>query len=412
VSRIEGLIQQLCPDGTPYKTVADAATYVRGVTYSKHHEQVNGPIQVLRSNNITLSSNTLNFDDVKTVSDAVRVRKDQHLYANDILVSAASGSKAHVGKVAFIKEDTEYVFGGFMAVLRPSGAIEPRFLFHLLVGRAFADYLESELTSTTINNLNSSIMGAFRIPVPPLDVQREIVRVLDLFTEFEMQLEMELEARRRQYSHYRDSLFAFRDAKVGWVPMGEVGELIRGRRFVKADIVDNGIPAIHYGEIYTRYGAAASETVSSVRRDLAAQLRYARPGDVVLAAVGETVEDVGKAVAWLGTGEAAIHDDCFAYRHSMNPKYVAYYLQTRAFHSQKARHVSRAKVKRLSAKGLAAISIPVPHLEEQERIVAILDKFDALVNDLSDGLPAEIVARRRQYEYYRDRLLTFEEVVA
>ena len=96
----------------------------------------------------------------------------------------------------------------------------------------------------------------------------------------------------------------------------------------------------------------------------------------------------------------------------MNPKYVSYYMQTDEFHSQKSKHVARAKVKRLSAQGLAMITISVPPLEEQTRIVAILDKSDALVNDLSRGLPAELAARRKQYDHYRDRLLTFEDAAA
>jgi type I restriction enzyme S subunit len=145
---------------------------------------------------------------------------------------------------------------------------------------------------------------------------------------------------------------------------------------------------------------------------MAEQLRYAQPGDVVIAAVGETVEDVGKAVARPGDEPVAIHDDTFLFRHAMNPKFVSYYLQTAVVHAQKARHVARAKVKRLSAEGLGRILIPTPSLEEQTRIVAILDTFDALVNDLSVGLPAELAARRRQYQHYRNRLLTFKEKAA
>lgn len=191
--------------------------------------------------------------------------------------------------------------------------------------------------------------------------------------------------------------------------MGEIGKFIRGRRFTKSDVVEHGIPSIHYGEIYTHYGTSANFAFSHIRRDVARQLRYAQPGDVIIAAVGETVEDVGKAVAWLGDEAVAIHDDCFLFQHTQNPKFVSYYLQTEAFHSQKAKFVARAKVKRLSGESLAKITIPVPPLEEQARIVSILDKFDALVNDLSSGLPAEIKARRQQYEHYRDRLLTFRE---
>ncbi|MBX3117050.1 MAG: restriction endonuclease subunit S, partial [Cryobacterium sp.] len=177
----------------------------------------------------------------------------------------------------------------------------------------------------------------------------------------------------------------------------------------KSDFAARGIPSIHYGEIYTSYGVSATETLSYLRADLGSQLRYAKPGDVVIAAVGETVEEVGKAVAWIGDTEVAIHDDSFAFRSSANPKFIAYLMQTQAFNAQKEKWVARAKVKRLSANGLGKIVVSIPPLEVQERIVAILDKFDALVNDLSIGLPAELNARRKQYEYYRDKLLTFEE---
>lgn len=112
-------------------------------------------------------------------------------------------------------------------------------------------------------------------------------------------------------------------------------------------------------------------------------------------------------MAWLGDTDVAIHDDCFAYKHEMDAKFVAYYFQTERFHNELAKHVARAKVKRISGRGLAAVTIPVLSMEEQRRIVSILDTFDALVNDLSCVLPAEIAARRRQYEHYRDLLLTF-----
>ena len=195
--------------------------------------------------------------------------------------------------------------------------------------------------------------------------------------------------------------------------MGEVGEFVRGRRFTKSDAVESGIPSIHYGEIYTHYKTAAHETLTQVRSDLVDQLRFAHPGDVIVAAVGETVSDVGKAVAWLGEEPVAIHDDTFMFRgHKMNPTFVSYFFQTSAFHDQKEKHVARAKVKRLSGASLATIEMPTPALEEQARVVEALNKFDALVNDLSVGLPAELVARRKQYEHYRDRLLTFEEASA
>ena len=174
-------------------------------------------------------------------------------------------------------------------------------------------------------------------------------------------------------------------------------------------MVGEGIPAIHYGEIYTTYGHKTDSTASFVKDEIEPQLRFAQPGDVIIAAVGETVADVGTGVAWLGTAPVAYHDDSFALHHNQDPRYVSHALRTSEYHRQKDRYVSRAKVKRLSARGIEQIRIPLPALGEQRRIADILDDFDALINDLTLGLPAEIEARRKQYEYYRDRLLTFPE---
>ena len=269
-----------------------------------------------------------------------------------------------------------------------------------------------------------------KVPIPcpdnpkkSLEIQGEIVRILDNFTELSAELRTELSARKKQNNYYRDQLLSFEGGNVEWKALGDIGEFIRGKRFTKADYVEEGISVIHYGEIYTRYGVWADHAFSKVRDDMAGSLRYAEPGDVVMAGVGETVEDVGKAVAWLGTQSVAIHDDSYAFRHSMNPKYISYAMQTASFNSQKTKHVSSGKVKRILIEGMKKeVRIPVPYpndhersLAEQARIVAILDKFDTLTNSISDGLPREIELRDKQYEYYRDLLLGFpkpEEVTA
>lgn len=327
-----------------------------------------------------------------------------------------------VGRQGALSGNVKRARGRFYAtehavVFAPQGEIDVGWAFHMLTVMNLNRYVSKGAQP----GLAVRTLAQVEIPVPPLEVQREIVRVLDLFggltADLAVQLDAELDARQRQYAYYRDDLFSFRAiAGVKRVPMGEVGEFIRGRRFTKNDVVEEeeeGIPSIHYGEIYTRYGIAASEAASHVREDLAPQLRYAKPGDVVIAAVGETVEDVGKAVAWLGTTDAAIHDDCFLYRSTaFDPKFVSYYLRTEALNREKAKYVARAKVKRLSSESLAKLVIPVPPLDEQKRIVAILDKFEVLVTDISAALPTEVTARRKQYEHYRDRLLTFKELVA
>lgn len=262
----------------------------------------------------------------------------------------------------------------------------------------------------------------FEVPIPcpdnpekSLAIQSEIVRILDKFTALTAELTAELNMRKKQYNYYRDQLLSFKDGEVEWKTLGEIGEFIRGKRFTKADYVeDGGISVIHYGEIYTRYGVYTTHSLSQVRADMAASLRYAKHGDVVITDVGETVEDVGKAVAWLGDDDIAIHDHCYAFRHSLNPKFISYYMQTDSFISEKAKYVARTKVNTLLINGFSKIMIPVPYpkdheksLKEQARIVEILDKFDTLTNSITEGLPREIELRQKQYEYYRDLLFSF-----
>ncbi|MFW4196996.1 restriction endonuclease subunit S, partial [Klebsiella sp. 10982] len=303
--------------------------------------------------------------------------------------------------------------------LIPGEEISPRFLFFWMQTINLSSLAHD---SGAVPSIRKSEMEVLPIPVPPLQIQAEIIRVLDTFTALTAELTAELTARKKQYNYYRDQLLGFEEGDVEWKALGEIGEFIRGKRFTKADYVEDGIGAIHYGEIYTRYGVFTTHVISQIRNDMAKSLRYAEPGDVVITDVGETVEDVGKAVAWLGDEKVAIHDHCYAFRHSMNPKFVSYCMQTASFIAEKAKYVARTKVNTLLINGFAKIAIPVPYpndleksLAEQARIVAILDKFDTLTNSISEGLPREIALRQKQYEYYRDLLLSFpkpEEVVA
>lgn len=201
--------------GVDLVPLSELVAYVRGVTYSKGDEQPGGPVQVLRANNISLETNTLNFAEVKRVASTVRVRPDQRLMRDDILISAASGSRAHVGKVAYSHEDTPYVFGGFMAAVRAKERLDSRYLFHLLADQAFSEYLRQTLNSTTINNLTSALLGAYRVPLPPIAEQRRIALTLDRFdllvNDDSSGLPAERFARLQQYQHYRDRLLTFEE---------------------------------------------------------------------------------------------------------------------------------------------------------------------------------------------------------
>lgn len=315
----------------------------------------------------------------------------------------------------------EIASSGYCVLRADQNLVLPKWIQHCISTSGFKLYLEEHQSGSAYPAISDSKLKAFEIPIPcpdnpekSLAIQAKIVRILDKFTALTTELTTELNARKKQYNYYRDQLLSFKECEVEWKPLGELGEFIRGKRFTKADYVEEGIDVLHYGEIYTRYGVSTTQAYSQVRTELGKSLSYAKPNDVVLTDVGETVEDVAKAVAWLGDEKVAIHDHCYAFRHSMNPKYVSYCMQTSKFVANKAKYIVRAKVKTLLVKGFSKVCIPVPYpndpeksLAEQDRIVAILDKFDTLTTSIQEGLPREIELRQKQYEYYRDLLLSF-----
>lgn len=408
MSRIYAMISELCPEGAPYLGVTEVAEYVRGITYNNGNVQSDGPTRVLRANNITLSSNTLNFEDMKRVSGSVRVRDNQRLRCGDILICAGSGSKAHIGKVAYVAEDLQETFGGFMGVIRSKGNIDPRFLFHLLTGGSFAKYLEGALSTTTINNLNNRVMAGFRIPVPPLEVQREIVRILDQFTQLEADLEAELEARRQQYEHYRDELLAISErSEIGWSTLGEVSTRVSSGatpRAGQSDYYQDGtIPWLRTQEV--KFVDIWDTDIRITEKALEETATKWIPANCVIVAISGAT--AGRSA--VNRIPVTTNQHCCNFEvdpAQVNYRYVFYWVRSQY---EQIKALGQGARSDLNASIIKGVKIPVPPLTEQARIVEVLDKFDALVNDLSIGLPAELAARRKQYEYYRDQLLTFEE---
>ena len=287
------------------------------------------------------------------------------------------------------------------------------FLYHYL--RPLFKKIENSIQGSTVKHLSAKVINHIEIPLPPIDVQTEIVRILDKFTsleaELEAGLEAELDCRKRQYEYYRDKLLSFDNVggqEVEWKKMSEVGTFIRGNGLQKKDFTEEGVGCIHYGQLYTHYGTSATETITYCSSELAKKLRKAAKGDIVIATTSENVEDVCKAVAWLGEEEIAVSGDAFIYKHTQNPKYMAYLFQTASFFNYKKKKATGTKVIRLTGDAMGNYLAPIPSLEEQQRIVSILDRFESLTTSLQSGLPAEIAARRQQYEHYRDKLLTFK----
>ena len=413
MSKIFDLINELCPNGVEFVELGEIADIVRGVTYDKNLE-INGEheqgIKILRANNINLDF-TLNFEDLKQIKELPCNSSQKNLMQKDILICVASGSKEHVGKVAYCFEDTDCFAGGFMSIIRAKQVINARFLFFIMSSSTFKVYLEKVLTSSTINNLNNTILKNFKLPVPPMEVQREIVRILDSFT----LLTAELTARKKQYEFYRDFLLSFDelDKNGGGCELkmlGEICELIRGNGLQKKDFVESGVPAIHYGQIYTYYGTFASKTKSFVSVDTARNLKKVNFGDVVITNTSENLQDVGKAVVYLGKEQAVTggHATILKPKNTLLGKFFVYLSQTAYFYNEKVKYAKGTKVIDVSASDMSKILIPVPSLQTQQKVVDILDKFDTLVNSITEGLPREIELRRKQYEHYRELLLNFK----
>ena len=372
MSRLAELIEELCPDGVEYRPLSELVGIRNGCDY-----------KTLSPGNVPVYG-----------SGGVMTHVSEALGEGPTVLIPRKGS---LDNIFFVEGEFWTVDTIFYTEI--ASDLDPKFFYYKMKTMRLSQMNEA----AGVPSMNQRKLGRIQIPVPPLEVQREIVRILDQFTTLEAELEAELEARRTQYEHYRNHLLSYESlashGPVEMVELGDIASIRRGRRFTLDQLGAAGCPAIHYGQIYTHYGVSATSVLSYVEESFSSSLRFALPGDVIVAGVGETVEDVGIGVAWLGTDAVAYHDDSFALHHDQDSRYLSYWLRSDEYHRQKRSFVSQGKVKRLSAKGLAAVKLPLPDVSEQRRIADLLDRFDALVNDISSGLPAEIAARRAQYEH-------------
>ena len=318
----------------------------------------------------------------------------------EILISA-SGT---IGRtVVFDGEDAYFQDSNIVWIEHDESRILNEFLYYVYQN---VNWGASE--GGTISRLYNENLRKILIPIPPLDVQAEIVRILDTFTAVTAELTAELNMREKQYQYYRDKFLSFSSDEINWKILGELGQLIRGNGLQKSDFTEDGFPAIHYGQIYTFYGTFADKTKSFVSENLAKKLKKAHNGDVLLAGTSENIQDVMKPLGWLGN-EIAISGDMFAFRPNteLDTKYLTYLLQTTEFQKYKEKYAHGTKVTRLNAEKFLRFEIAIPPLNEQKRIANILDKFETLAHSITQGLPKEITLRQRQYEYYREQLIDF-----
>lgn len=393
MKNLETLIQELCPDGVEFVKLGDVLDYEQPTKYIvKCKDYQNEGMPVLTAGQTFILGYT---DETNGIFEASK--------ENPVII--------------FDDFTTSFHWVDFNFKVKSSAMKMLRVLSEREVSFRFVYYAMKCIKYQTLEHSRQWISkySQIEIPLPPIEVQTEIVRILDKFTSLEAELEAELKAeldcRKRQYEYYRDKLLSFENVggqEVEWKKMSEVGTFIRGKRFVRTDIVEEGIPCIHYGDIYTYYGLTATKAKTYLKPEKAEKMKFASKNDVVIVGAGENNMDIGVGVAWLSDEKVAIHDACYIFKSKMNPRFVSHYLRGSNYHLQIKKYVCEGKICSISSKSIGRSLIPVPSLQEQERIATILDRFESLTTSLQSGLPAEIAARRQQYEHYRDKLLTFK----
>lgn len=386
MSRLAELIEQLCPDGVEYRPLGDVAELKRGQAVTRK-EIVEGQIPVIAGGR----------------EPAYYI--DRPNRQGETIVIAGSG--AYAGFVSFWNEPI-FVSDAFSIVV-DRGTLQPRFVYHWLNGMQEA--IHALKSGGGVPHVYPKDVAKLRCPIPPLEVQREIVRILDQFTTLEAELEAELEARRAQYEHYRNHLLSYESlAARGPVEMVNLGDValrvVTGvtPQASNARYYEGGSnPWIRTQDVNFNRISVASEFVTDAAID-ELPLKWVKANCVIVAISGASA---GRS-ALLGI-DAVTNQHCCNLE--IDPKradyrYVYYSIAARY---NELRSLGRGARGDLNVSIIKSFEIPLPSVDQQSAVADLLDHFDALVNDISSGLPAEIAARHAQYEHYRDRLLSFPE---
>ena len=377
MSKLEELIQELCPNGVDKFELQQLFITRNGYTPSKSKSEFweNGTIPWFRMEDIRENGNILS-DSLQHVN-ACAV-KGQLFPKNSIIVATS----ATVGEHALITVPSLANQRFTCLMIRPEyrDMFEPKFLFYYCY--KLDEYCLQNLKKSSFASVDMNKFSKFKFSVPPLEVQREIVRILDSFT----LLTAELTARNKQYEYYRDDLLTFGN-DIHIEKLKSVAKISRGVRVTKSQLSDEGYPvyqnALAPMGYYSKYNTSGGTTYV---------ISAGAAGEI-----GFSNEDFWAA------------DDCLVLTelNGVTNKYIYHFLMTKKDFIKS--RVRKASIPRLSREVIENLSVPIPSIEVQNRIVNTLDKFDAICNDLNIGLPAEIEARQKQYEYYRDLLLTFAE---
>ncbi|MDZ8785434.1 restriction endonuclease subunit S [Escherichia coli] len=294
-----------------------------------------------------------------------------------------------------------------------TNAVDTKFLYYFM-SSSFKQYILTKSVGATAISIRKPMLEGFKVPIPSPDnpekslaIQSEIVRILDKFTALTAELTAELNMRKKQYNYYRDQLLSFKEGEVEWKTLGEVAKIQRGAspRPIVNYLTEqgNGIPWIKIGDTIpgSKY---IDKTLQKITAEGAQKSRILNPGDFVIS----NSMSFGRPYILRITG--AIHDGWASisnFGEKLNTDYLYHYLSSKKVKNYWESKINSGSVSNLNADIIKTLPVPLPDKQKQERISALLDKFDTLTNSITEGLPREIELRQKQYEYYRDLLFSF-----
>jgi len=406
MNKIEELIQQLCPEGVVYKQLADIAQVAGAGVDKKIHENERG---ITLLNFLDVYKNQYIDSNTPTMRVTANEKKIEqcNVLKGDIFITPSSEVKNEIGFSAMAVEDMPGVVYSYHIMrirLYKFNLTQSMFINYLFRSDALQEQINKQAKGLTRFGLTKSQWEKIQIPIPPLPVQQEIVNILDTFTQLEAELEAELEARKKQYEYYRNELLTFGD-EVEWKTIKAICKNVTSGgtpSTSKPEYYNGSIPWLRTQEVdwIDIYNTSVKITEDGLKYSSAKLIPI---NCVIVAMYGATAAKVGINKIPLTTNQACCNleiDDTQA-----NYRYVFHWL-CKEYKNLKS--LGEGSQSNINGKKIKQYPIPIPPLAEQELIVGILDKFDALVNDITIGLPAEIEARRKQYEYYREKLLSFD----
>ena len=403
MSKLKDLIAEFCPDGVEFKPLGEIGFFFSGLN-GKTKKDFSPEANAFFVPYMNVYKNlSVDFNQLQKV----QIEKDERqniLMIGDVLFTGSSETLEECGisSVVTVTPEQNLYLNSFCFGFRlnDKNLLLPGFSKYIFSSTFLRKQITKTASGVTRFNVSKKKMEQVQIPIPPLPVQNEIVRILDKFTELTALLTEELKLRKKQYEYYRDKLLTFEN--VPMVKLGEIGKVSMCKRIMKNQTSESGeVPFYKIGT----FGKTADAFISrELFEKYKSNYSYPKKGDILISAagtIGRTVIFDGEPayfqdsnIVWVANDETKVLN-----------KFLYYLYQKITWQIQKGGTIAR-----LYNDDISNAEIPIPPLAEQERIVNILDKFDKLCNDLCEGIPAEIAARKKQYEYYRDLLLTFEEV--